>query len=131
MVSIHYRSHGDLIIVPACVENARVFRQLIMLLDTGCSNTIVRPQIFEALSVSADQMGKRTTIQTALHKEHGQLFRVTKFEFLDRSFINQELDCHELPDNLEIDGLIGMDILSKYKFTIDPRKKTISTTGVI
>jgi hypothetical protein len=42
------------------------------------------------------------------------------------TFVNHTLDCHKLPDTFEIDGLIGMDILSMFKFTVDPFKKTIS-----
>ena len=97
-----------------------------MIFDTGCSHTIVVPRVLDLLSIPLDKLGPSTSIQTANSKESGQLFRVKEFQVLGRKFLNQTLDCHKLPDYFQIDGLLGMDILSQFITTIDPFKKVIA-----
>ena len=127
MVTLHYRLWRRLIIVPAMIENSGRKVNLDMVLDTGCASTLVVPRIFDDLDVEISDIGRKTTIHSALGSEEGRLFRVKRFEIFGRSFVNQILDCHALPEYFQIDGLIGMDVLNQFSFKVDPRKKLITT----
>lgn len=127
MVSLHYRLRQNLILVPAVIESDTKRLVLSMVLDTGCCSTLIVPRVFDELQIKAADIGRKTTIHSAIGAEEGRLFRVKQFEIFGRRFVGQILDCHALPEYFQIDGLIGMDVMSKFCFKIDPRKKLIST----
>ena len=126
MVVVHYSYKNSLIVIPAFIETQTRFADLAMLLDTGCSHTIISPAVLKMLNIPMEKLHYNSVVRTAITKEYGRLLKVKSFKIFGRTFVNHTVDCHSLPSGFNIDGLIGMDILSKMRFAVDPFKKTIT-----
>jgi len=125
MMVFPFERSGDLMIVTAKVWGAHEARELLLVLDTGASATSIEPAILERLGYSSRDAIMRTRVPTPAGVQHGRLFRVARFYALGAersSFVVQAL---ALDDEYGVDGLLGMNFLENYNFTVRPRDRQI------
>jgi predicted aspartyl protease len=116
---------GDLMTVAAKVWGAHEARELVLVIDTGAAATSIEPAILEQLGYSSRDAIMRTRVPTPAGVQYGQLFRVARFHALGAelsSFVIQALALH---DEYGVDGLLGMNFLENYNFTVRPRDRQI------
>lgn len=120
-----FERSGDLMIVAARVWGARGDRGLLLVIDTGSAATSIEPPILEALGYTSADAIVRTRVPTPGGVQHGHLLRVQRFYALGielSSFVVQSL---ALQDEYGIDGLLGMNFLERFNFTVRPVEREI------
>ena len=125
MMVFPFEHSGDLMIVPAKVWGTHGVRELSLVIDTGATATSIEPAILEGLGYSTRDAILRTRVPTPAGIQYGQLFRVSRFDALGAelsSFVVQALALH---DEYGVDGLLGMNFLENYNFTVRPRDRQI------
>jgi len=94
-------------------------------LDTGATATMIPPKAALAIGVNpARSAGFRDTL-TASGKELIPLICVPRLQLFESTFHRVTLACHELPSESPIDGLLGLDLLTRLKAVINLTKPSI------
>ena len=116
---------ADLIRVPTTIWNARgQSRKLWLALDTGSSETMVTPDVTDALGYGARGGLKRTVIRSAIGDEPGYLMKVARLEALGFAIDDFTMHIHDLPDGHDIDGLLGLSFQRHFDYTVRSRRGT-------
>jgi predicted aspartyl protease len=116
--------------VEARVWSEREYRELLLVIDTGASITSLEPAILQGLGYSPRDAILRTRVPSPAGVQRGQLFRVPRFNALGfelPSFVVQSL---ALNDEYGVDGLLGMNFLDHYNFTVRPQDGEIELEPV-
>lgn len=119
-----YIKHGGSILVPVVVGNNGNFFRINMVLDTGCSMTLLDEEIAIRLDIK-----KNRFIQTTLANGSKIISRTAKIDFLQLG-PHQEMNfkINTMPiqgRNKKKYGLLGMNFLEKHPFTIDHNRQVI------
>ena len=69
---------------------------------------------------------QRTVIRSALGAEPGYLLRVTQFSSLGFRLTDHIIHAHELPDQYDLDGLLGLRFLHHFDYTVHSRRGEIT-----
>jgi predicted aspartyl protease len=125
MMVFPFERSGDLMIVTARVWGAQEFREVLLVIDTGASATSIEPAILEALGYSSRNAIMRTRVPSPAGVQHGQLFRVSRFYALGTELSSFVVQALALDDEYGVDGLLGMNFLENYNFTVRPRARQI------
>jgi predicted aspartyl protease len=107
-----------LIIVSGFVWGPHHGREVRLAVDTGAGETLLKPEILDAIGYSARQGEAMTTIQTAISSEPGYLLRVSRFRALGHEFNDVRVHAHDLAEGFEIDGLLGLGFLRHFNYEI-------------
>jgi len=125
MIVFPLERSGDLMTVTAKVWGAHGARELLLVIDTGAAATSVEPAILEGLGYSSRDVIMRTRVPTPTGVQHGQLFRVSRFHALGAELSSFVVQALALDDEYGVDGLLGMNFLENYDFTVRPRDRQI------
>jgi len=120
-----FERSGDLMTVVGRAWGPNGDRDLILVVDTGAAATSIEPAILEYLGYSSRDVIMRTRVSTPAGLQHGSLLRVHRFYALGfdlPSFVVQSL---ALGDKYGVDGLLGMNFLASFNFTVRPIDKEI------
>ena len=109
-------SYGNLVLTRAAVGGRDGVRVLKLLIDTGSTYTILP---FEILA------RKRVRLTTASGDIIAPAVEVKWFHSLGRRIDNFRVVAHTLPFGTYIDGLLGMDFLTRIKAVIKIANKSI------
>src|SRR3989338_8188419 len=89
-----------------------------MVLDTGATFTIVSWDVADLLGYTPDSESKIKII-TASGTETVKTFKIKKLKALGQEASNMKLVCHNLPQESGIDGLLGLDFISKFNLFVN------------
>ena len=126
-----FERSGDLMTVTARVWRARKYRELLLVIDTGAAATSIEPAILEALGYSSRDALVRTRIATPAGVQHGALFQVDRFSALGVDLPNFVVQALTLADEYGVDGLLGMNFLERFNFTVRPVERQIHLEPVV
>lgn len=87
-------------------------------LDTGCAETLLIPGVLDDLGYSARDGESMTYVTTALGREPGYRLRLARFEALGFGFDDFLVHVHDLADAAGLDGLLGLDFLSRFNYEV-------------
>jgi predicted aspartyl protease len=121
--------HRDsLIIVKAQLTGPTGTVELSLVLDTGCTQTAIRPGYLKAVGYDVEKEGRPLKVLTASKIEKAYEIKVTQITALDRVVKNCLITAQSLPPQFAIDGLIGLNFFKKTngKLIIDFEKGEIS-----
>jgi predicted aspartyl protease len=93
--------------------------------DTGAAMTIVRTPRIDALGYNAKDATKLFSTESVIGKEEGYRLIIPKIEVFGHSLDDIEVAAVDLPPRYNIDGLIGMNVLSRFEFTFFPQNNLI------
>ena len=96
-----------------------------LLLDTGASLTIITPTIAELLNVKPTSTTKFTTANGLVTTKLASLDTVQAYK---HTVNNVPIAITQLPDNADIDGLLGLSFLKHFHLEIDFPNSKISLT---
>ena len=125
MIVFPFERSGDLMTVTAKVWGAHEARELLLVIDTGAAATSIEPAILEGLGYSSHDVIMRTRVPTPAGVQHGQFFRVSRFHALGAELSSFVVHALALDDEYGVDGLLGMNFLENYNFTVRPRDRQI------
>ncbi|MFT5083235.1 MAG: clan AA aspartic protease (TIGR02281 family), partial [Lentisphaeria bacterium] len=125
--AVALQMHGNQFVIPLGIDRAG---EVNLLIDTGASMTTINSAVFAALSSQADikEVGKRM-FNTANGIASGTVYRFAQV-YLGRYLVT-DVDFavlqFDVADN--VDGLLGMNILGRFKFQIDQETKQLHLRG--
>ena len=118
-------SEAGLLIVYVRVSGTKGRRLVRLALDTGATTTMIPPKAALAIGVNPAQSTSFRETLTASGKELIPLVVVPRLQVFENVFRRIAVACHELPTESPIDGLLGLDLLTRLKAVIDLRKLRI------
>lgn len=124
MAKTIFNSKLPIIIIEAMVRKDSEY-VLRLALDTGCSRTIIPFEIAEAIGCNPAGSSKRTRIITGSGIEIAPVVTLKSIKTLGKVVQDLEVACHDLPEEGFVDGLLGLDFLKNFKFTVDFEKGII------
>jgi len=114
-----------MIVVGARLEGPAGSRELRLALDTAATKTLIVPEVMDDVGYSARDGEEFTVIRTTnAAPEPGYTLRVRRFSTLGFEHERFEIHVHDLPD-YGIDGLVGINFLKNYNFTVRPLDQQI------
>jgi predicted aspartyl protease len=109
----------ELIIVPATIWNPRgAYRELLMAVDTGSTETLVVPHITDELGYGAHLGQQITVIRSVVGREQGYLMPVARFSALGFDMADFRMHIHDLPDGYGIEGILGLSFLRRFDYDV-------------
>ncbi len=119
MIITSFDTSGELIVVTAWLWGRQGDPlEVEVALDTAASETIIIPEITDALGYSARDGDARTMIRSAVASEPGYLLRVSRFGALGFELSDFRLHVHDLPEGYGIGGLIGLNFLRPFDYKV-------------
>lgn len=119
-----------LIVIDAeLVSVDRGFRHNMSLaLDTGASRTMISWLIARRLGYSPElsPLIERTKIFTGSGVEYVPKITMTEFRCLGKTVKHLPILVHDLPVEIRVDGLLGLDFLRRFRLNVDFKKGLIS-----
>ena len=109
---------GSLLLVRAFVEGTSGKAYPKLLIDTGSAYTLISREILESIGYSPALPERTKRIITGSGYEIVPAIRVNRIHCMDNLLEDFEILAHTLPLGAYIDGLLGMDFLSRFKFEI-------------
>jgi predicted aspartyl protease len=110
--------HGCLLMTRAFVEGANGKAYPKLLIDTGSAYTILSQEILEFIGSSPATASKRQRIITGSGYEIVPVVSVKRFNCFGKILKGFPMLGHTLPFGVYVDGLLGMDFLSKFDIEI-------------
>lgn len=93
--------------------------QLSLLIDTGASMTVLSADAFATLRASGATLLGERPLSTANGIVIAQIFRITSLALGNRRVDNLDVAVVEQLDESGLAGLLGMDFLQRFEFSID------------
>jgi len=125
MMVFPFERSGDLMTVKAKVWSAHQYHELLLVIDTAAAATSIEPPILAKLGYSPRDAITRTRVSSPGGVQHGHLLRVSRFQALGADLSSFVVQALAIEDEYGVDGLLGMNFLEKFNFTIRPRDKQI------
>ena len=96
-----------------------------LMLDTGATRTIIHRAFLEESDLSLDYTGEEQTLLTANGPVQASLVVLDKIALLDRRVTDFKVGVLQETLFVDFDGLLGMDFLGRYRFSIEPDKRRL------
>jgi hypothetical protein len=109
---------GPLIVVPALLDGPRRSSVVRLAVDTGSDQTLIVPEALDDIGYSAREGEAITVIRSALGREPGYLLRVALFSCLGHRARDVRVHAHDLPEDIGIEGLLGLSFLRQLNYEI-------------
>lgn len=123
--SVEFQPAGNAMIVTASLNGSADAR---LMLDTGASLTTVSPAVAQRAGIKLDPP-RRTEIITVVggRTVTVPIVRVQALKVGDAIVDDMEIGVFDaLPDNKNVDGLLGNDFLRRFRFSIDRVQKRLT-----
>lgn len=128
MTSIRFNPLSDLILLSMKVQGVYEsdFRDVWVALDTGASTTSI--PIRTALDLGYDPYHPKyhKEVITGTQVENIPVIEVKKITAIGQPVENIDVLCHDLPQELRVDGVLGLNFLSKFNINISFARGSIN-----
>ncbi|MBC7976768.1 MAG: retropepsin-like domain-containing protein [Myxococcales bacterium] len=118
-----YDLDGDLIVIDASLLGPTGRGTVRLVLDTGSTLTTLTPAIAEALGYTSTDRVSRSVVRSAVAEEPGYIVRMAQLSTLGFKLSGVLVNVAELGH--EIDGLLGMNVMSNFNLEIRPIEQRI------
>ena len=118
MTSFSLPNRDSLIIIKAQLTGPNGTVELSLVLDTGCTQTAIRPGYLKAVGYDPEKEGKPLRVLTASKVEKAYQLRISELTALNCSVKNCWITAQPLPPQFAIDGLIGLNFFKQLKRTL-------------
>ena len=131
-----YASTEELIVIPLTMQGEHYVVELTgagldglkLMLDTGASMTVLKASVAESLLPDALESATPLNLSTANGNVSGSKVLLPVVQMHDVIIENVEIGIMELP-NFQYDGLLGMNILNRFRFYIDQENNELILKG--
>jgi predicted aspartyl protease len=90
------------------------FLRVRLLIDTGSSFTILPVEVLQNLGYDTGNPLRRQELVTGQGRIYAPVINVSWFNCVGQFIEDFEIVAHNLPPNIRIDGLLGMDFLTRF-----------------
>ena len=120
MTSIRFNPISDLILLSMKVEGVDKsnFRDVLVALDTGASTTSIPKRTALDLGYDPYHPKDYREIITGTKVEEIPVIEVQEITAIGQTVENIEVLCHDLPQDLRVDGVLGLNFISKFNINI-------------
>ena len=118
-------AEAGLLIVYANLKGPKGSRLIRLALDTGATTTMIPPQAAVAIGVNPTASRPLRETLTASGKEYIPLVVIPTLKLFESVMSRVTVACHELPPESPVDGLLGLDLLTRLSVVIDLTKPSI------
>ncbi len=127
MGHISFNSSRRLIILPLKVAgiNRNDFRDLLVALDTGASDTLIPTKVVLDLGYDLSSPKHRVRLTTGSGTVPAKIITVRKLTAIGETVENIDVLCHDLPVESTVDGVLGLNFLRHFDVNIS------FSTGII
>ena len=101
-----------------------------MVLDTGSSHTIVPWSFVLSIGLDPTASRERVRIITGSGVEYAPRVVVHKLTTLGESLENVDVLCHDLPQESRVDGILGLNFLSKFDLLVNYSEGNLTLTPI-
>lgn len=126
VVGIPLHRRGNHFIVDARPANGRSIR---LLIDTGASMTILTPDVLEQRGIRYQNTGKTSVFNTANGPVRAPIYKLDSLLVGDWQVNDLEIGVLNLGSGSSVDGLLGMNFLSRFQFFIDQNEALLRLTA--
>jgi predicted aspartyl protease len=118
-------TRGRLILPP--VEIGHEFRaEPKMALDTGARISVITPRLAEEVGLTPDESAPRGKVVGATGTAPAALLRIGSVSIMSIEVRNVRAICHPLPQELRLDGILGLDFLRHFDVEISNTTETVT-----
>jgi hypothetical protein len=96
-----------------------------LLVDTGASITTLTPHVLDVIGYSPRDGSRISSIRSAVSEEAGYIIRIAEFECFGFTRPDFDIHAHDLPEDFDIDGLVGINFLRDFNYEIRSREGRI------
>ena len=118
MAKFHFDPQAPLIRLYGHVRGDTV-RRVQLILDTGASRTTLPPLVLRGVGLDPDAAGREANVTTASGSQTAPILTINRLDVLGHSVNNLDITCLDLPNQLQIDGLLGLNFLRHFKLYIN------------
>jgi clan AA aspartic protease (TIGR02281 family) len=98
--------------------NANNFHSLTVGLDTGATITTVPTKVVTALGYDLSRPKRQQAIVTGSGIVSAAVITVSRLTAIGETVENTDVVCHDLPKNLRVEGLLGLNFLEHFNLNI-------------
>jgi hypothetical protein len=113
-----FNTSRELIVVRAHIWGAHRSAGLSLAVDTGSSESVIKPEIIDQLGYGARHGDVITRVRSAVSDEQGYILRVAQFAALGFAFPDFRVHVFELAGGWGIDGLLGLNFLRLFNYEV-------------
>ena len=105
--------HGRLLMAKSFIEGPAGKAYPKLLVDTGSAYSVVAQEILENIGLSPAMAERRQRVVTGSGYEIVPVVIAEKFQCFGKTMVDFEMLAHTLPLGSFVDGLLGMDFMSR------------------
>lgn len=113
---VSYNKQNSMIILPVTV-NQEI--EKLFAVDTGASYTVISPDLVNALNLTPNANVAPIVLQTANGRIQAQLINLDTITIGQLTTHNVMAAVHDIGDDSNIVGLLGLNFLNRFKVTVD------------
>ncbi len=95
-----------------------------LMLDTGASITVIKSELVRTAGIPVDH-SHIVTLTTANGRAHAPIAHLNQIQLGNQTVTRFKVVVLDLDELTGVDGLLGMDFLGRYRFTIDREHNTL------
>ena len=115
----HFDAKQGLIVVQAKVIGPTHSVMAELALDTGCEQTSINRRVLESIGYDLETIEDSRSMITGSGIVTTPELRIRQIQALSRRRQNLKIFCHDLPAELEVDGMLGLDFFRDRRLTLD------------
>ncbi len=96
-----------------------------MALDTGATYTVLSRRLLREVGVDLGRPIRRLELAMGAGLVPVEMFRIDELSALGHSRASFRVVAYDLPADLELDGLLGLDFLARRRLTLDFRRGSL------
>lgn len=110
------RAHGGVLLVPCLLNEAYRYWFLV---DTGTAMTMVSIRVAEEMGLDVDHPARYTPIASVHKVAEAPVVRIDSLQVGGKRVTGMEVLVISLPPELRLDGLLGVNFLSRFRPTFE------------
>ena len=117
MITLPIQSRQRLITTYVQLYHGQKYADAYVALDTGATSTLLTPSLVQQLELEPTTAPYQIASATGVEMVRG--YRLGCMQLGEEKLENLEITAMPLPDQLQLDGLIGLNFLSHFIVTFD------------
>jgi clan AA aspartic protease (TIGR02281 family) len=109
---------GRLIIPPVRIRHDGYDFAPILALDTGAQTSVVTPELARAVGIDLDRMENAKKLYGVAGSGWAKRIILEQIDVANIPVRNVEALVYVLPPNFQLDGIIGLNVLQHFNFTV-------------
>lgn len=121
-------SDPKIIIIPVRIAGPASERYVRVIVDTGATYTLICPDAAEEIGLDLSKPIRTAAITTASGMEPASFFTLPTMEIFGHRIQGIEIASHRLPERVPADGLLGLNVLTRFNVHLEFLKRRLRLT---